>query len=48
MDINPAEIAYVPTTGVRRVHEAPLVVATEANLEGYGHAIWSRSTRSGD
>jgi ureidoglycolate lyase len=30
------QIAYVPTTGVRRTHEAPLVVATDASLEGYG------------
>jgi ureidoglycolate lyase len=36
MDFDPAEIAYVPTTGVRRVHETPLVVATERSLEGYG------------
>ncbi len=34
MDIH--DIAYVPTTGVRRVHEAPLVVATDASLDGYG------------
>jgi ureidoglycolate lyase len=39
MDINPAEIAYVPTTGVRRVHEAPLVIASEDNLKGYGHLV---------
>jgi ureidoglycolate lyase len=30
------QIAYVPTTGVRRLHEAPLVVATDASLAGYG------------
>jgi ureidoglycolate lyase len=30
------QIAYVPTTGVRRAHEAPLIVATDANLQGYG------------
>jgi ureidoglycolate lyase len=30
------QIAYVPTTGVRRMHEAPLVVATDASLAGYG------------
>ena len=39
MDIDPAEIAYVPTTGVRRVHEAPLVAATEDTLKGYGHLV---------
>jgi ureidoglycolate lyase len=36
---NPAEIAYVPTTGVRRLHEAPLVLATEQSLEGCGHIV---------
>lgn len=30
------DIAYVPTTWVRRVHETPLVVATEESLKGYG------------
>ncbi len=30
------DIAYVPTTGVRREHVAPLVVASNASLEGYG------------
>jgi len=39
MDFDPAEIHYVPTTGVRRVHEAPLVVASAASLEGYGCLI---------
>jgi ureidoglycolate lyase len=33
------DIAYVPTTGVRRVHETPLVAATEASLEGYGKLV---------
>jgi len=36
MDFDPADIHYVPTTGVRRAHLAPLVVASAANLEGYG------------
>ena len=36
MDFDPTEIAYVPTTGVRRVHETPLVVATDESLKGYG------------
>jgi hypothetical protein len=39
-DFDPAEIiaqtAYVPTIGVRRTHDLDLVVATEANLKGYG------------
>jgi hypothetical protein len=37
--LNPAGIAYVPTTGVRRMHEAPLVLATEESLAGYGHIV---------
>ena len=36
MDIDPAEIAYVPTTGVRRVHETPVIVASDRTLKGYG------------
>ena len=30
------DIANVPTTGVRREHVAPLVIASNASLEGYG------------
>jgi ureidoglycolate lyase len=36
MDIDPDAVAYTPSTGVRRVHETPLVTATAATLEGYG------------
>ena len=36
MHFDAAEIAYVPTTGVRRVHETPLVEATDDTLQGYG------------
>jgi hypothetical protein len=36
MDLDPAQFAYVPTTGVRRAHETPLVVASNHSLEGYG------------
>src|SRR5476649_2249776 len=36
MDIDLLEIAYAPTTGVRRMHETPLIAATEASLKGYG------------
>ena len=36
MDIDPDAIVYVPSTGVRRVHDTPLVIATAATLEGYG------------
>jgi ureidoglycolate lyase len=36
MDIDLRQIAYVPSTGVRRVHETPLVGASAASLAGYG------------
>jgi hypothetical protein len=39
MDIDPEQIAYTPSTGVRRVHETPLVAATTENLAGYGRLI---------
>lgn len=31
--------AYTPTTGVRRVHEAPLVAASAESLQGYGYLV---------
>jgi hypothetical protein len=36
VDIDPANIAYPPSTGVRRVHDAPVMAATAASLTGYG------------
>jgi ureidoglycolate lyase len=39
MDFNPNNIAYPPTTGVRRVHETPLVAATASALKGYGALV---------
>jgi ureidoglycolate lyase len=36
MDFDTAEIAYTPTTGVRRVHETPLIPASDETLRGYG------------
>ena len=30
------EIAYAPTTGVRRTHRTPLIAATDTALSGYG------------
>jgi ureidoglycolate lyase len=36
MDFDPGKIGYVPTTGVRRMHETPLVVASDESLKGYG------------
>jgi ureidoglycolate lyase len=36
MDIGSDRIPYIPSTGARRVHDAPLVVATPERLAGYG------------
>lgn len=36
MEFDLSEIAYVPTTGVRRAHETPLAVASDETLKGYG------------
>jgi ureidoglycolate lyase len=36
MDIDLEHIAYVPSTGVRRIHDTPLVAATAESLAGYG------------
>jgi hypothetical protein len=36
MDFDPGEVAYVPTTGVRRVYETSLIAASDASLRGYG------------
>jgi ureidoglycolate lyase len=36
MDSTSERIAYVPSTGVRRIHDTPLVVATPESLRGYG------------
>jgi ureidoglycolate lyase len=36
IDFDPAEISFVPTTGVRRSHDTPAVLATDESLEGYG------------
>jgi ureidoglycolate lyase len=36
MDIDPGQIAYTPSTGVRRVHDTPLVRASDESLAGYG------------
>jgi ureidoglycolate lyase len=36
-----AAIAYPPTTGARRLHQAPLVAATAASLAGLGELVHS-------
>ena len=35
-EIDLADIAYPPTTGVRRAHETPVVIASDRTLGGYG------------
>jgi ureidoglycolate lyase len=39
MDIDRLDIPHTPSTGVRLAHATPLVVATEASLEGYGFLV---------
>src|ERR1700674_3287323 len=36
MDIAQWEFAYVPSTGVRRAHETPIVLASDSSLAGFG------------
>jgi ureidoglycolate lyase len=40
-----AEIAYVPSTGVRRTHRVELVAATADNLTGYGCLVEAEPER---
>ena len=39
MDIDAEQIAYTPSTGVRRIHETPLVAASAESLAGYGRLV---------
>jgi hypothetical protein len=39
MDIDRGALAYIPSTGARRIHDTPLVIASEATLEGYGFLV---------
>ena len=39
MEFDSDDIAYRPTTGVRRMHETPLVAASESSLMGYGTLV---------
>ena len=39
MDFDHGEIAYAPSTGVRTVHETPVVIATAQSLKGYGALV---------
>jgi len=36
---NPAELSYVPSTGVQRVHETPVLAATDDTVKGYGKIV---------
>jgi ureidoglycolate lyase len=36
MEFDPQKIAYIPSTGVRRVHDTTLVAASDTSLAGYG------------
>ena len=44
MDFDNGEIAYVPTTGVRKVFETPLIAATTESLKGYGSIVEAPET----
>src|SRR5580658_6551200 len=39
MDSHANALAYVPSTGARRVHDTPLVIASAQSLEGYGRLV---------
>ena len=39
MEFDSDDIAYRPTTGVRRLHETPLIAASESSLMGYGALV---------
>ena len=44
MDFDPQEVAYFPTTGVRQVHETPLIAASDESLKGYGCLVETPTT----
>jgi ureidoglycolate lyase len=44
MDFNLNKIGYTPTTGVRRIHTTPIVVATDVSLKGYGCLVETPAT----
>jgi len=41
MQFDASELAYIPTMGVHRAHRAPVLVASDATLEGYGCLVRS-------
>jgi ureidoglycolate lyase len=44
MDMDLSETSRAPTTGVPRVHEAPVIVATDTTLKGYGCLVHDAKT----
>jgi ureidoglycolate lyase len=38
-EFDPSEVSYIPTTGVRKVFETPLVLATPETIKGYGEIV---------
>lgn len=44
MEFDPNEIAYIPTTGVRKLFEVPVIQATPESVEGYGLIVESPET----
>lgn len=38
-EFDASKIAYIPTTGVQKVFETPLIEATLDNIKGYGHIV---------
>ncbi len=44
MEFDAAKIHYIPTTGVRRIVETPLVAATDEALKGYGCLVETPTT----
>jgi ureidoglycolate lyase len=44
MEIDPQKIAYIPSTGVRRIHDTELVTASDASLEGFGCLVEDPAT----
>jgi len=39
MEIDPQQVDYTPSTGVRRIHETPLIAASVESLRGYGRLV---------
>ena len=44
MEFDTADIHYIPTTGVSRVHDTPVVIASDETLKGYGCLVGDPQT----